>query len=195
MNIRTGLALSLLAASSLAVSAEPFHHPFGEWREYNRDWLAACPDEIDEDGASYYEFSCFASAGSQELNSAGLPAYKLSVIRNRLTGTLDVTITVAADGVEVDESRPLALEFSGEPAVELLVGEALETRHNTINQYFLADPAQLESVLAKMKERTSVTMGIPVKGERKVRQVWISLQGVLASLDFMEAYARRVAQY
>jgi hypothetical protein len=100
MIARIGSAFLMLLASSLPTAAQPFHHPFGEWREYSRDWLAACPDVIDESATDYYGFSCFASTGSQELNSANLPAYKLTIIRNRLTGDLDVAITIAADRVE-----------------------------------------------------------------------------------------------
>jgi hypothetical protein len=61
-------AMGLVAMLSLAgpAAAEPFHHPYGEWREYNRDWLAACPDVINEDATDFYGYSCFASTGSQE---------------------------------------------------------------------------------------------------------------------------------
>ena len=104
-----GLAAVLLLAGPAA--AEPFHHPFGEWREYNRDWLAACPDAIVEDAADFYGYSCFASTGSQELNGANLPAYKLTLIRNRLDGALDLAITVSPDSGEYDPERPIVLAF------------------------------------------------------------------------------------
>ena len=196
MIAKFGSVLILLLASALPSAAEPFHHPFGEWREYNRDWLAACPDVIDEDATDYYGFSCFASTGSEDLNAANLPAYKLTILRNRLTGDLDIAITVAADGVEADTSRPLLLSFGGEPPLAMDFNTELETRYNTANQYYVVDEAHKAVLLDKMKERTSVTMTVPLTGgEVDSKQVWLSLRGVTASIDFMATYARRVAQY
>jgi hypothetical protein len=186
----------LLLASALPLAAEPFHHSFGEWREYNRDWLAACPDVIDENATDYYGFSCFASTGSEELNAANLPAYKLTIFRNRLTGDLDIAVTVAADGVEADTSRPLLLNFGGEAPRSFDFTKDLETRYNTINQYYVVDAARKAALLDKMKERTSVTMTVPlIGGEVDSKDVWLSLRGVSASIDFMATYARKVAQY
>ena len=193
--MRIAILLSALLALSTPAMAEPFHHPYGEWREYNRDWLAACPDVIDENAGDYYGFSCFASTGSAALNSANLPVYKLTLFRNRLTGELDLAITVAADEGEYDTTRPIVLAFSGRPPVTLSMGRDLETRYNTINQLYIADAEQKASLIEWMKERTSVTLSIPLTGEDKAREVRLSLQGVLASLDFMSTYARKVAQY
>jgi hypothetical protein len=196
MIARLGSALALLLALSLPAAAEPFHHPFGEWREYHRDWLAACPDAIDESAADYYGYSCFASTGSQELNAAGLPAYKLTVFRNRLNGELDVAVTVAADGVETDTGRPLVLAFGGEAPESFDFTADLETRYNTINQYFVADPSRKAALLERMKERNSLLLIVPLDGRGEAtKEVWLSLRGVLASIDFMATYARRVAQY
>lgn len=195
MIARIGSALVVLVASALPSAAEPFHHPFGEWREYNRDWLAACPDAIDENATDYYGFSCFASTGSQELNGSGLPAYKLTIFRNRLTGDLDIAITVAADGVEADPSRPVVLTFTGEPPLSFDFISDLETRYSTTNQYYVVDPARKEALLAKMKERTSLMLAMPLTGDLDHKDVWLSLRGVSASIDFMATYARKVAQY
>lgn len=194
MIARTGLALSLALGLTLPLAAEPFQQA-GEWREYHRDWLAACPDVIDEDATDYYGFSCFASTGSQELNSAGLPAYKLTLIRNRLTGEVDLAITVAADNVATDQTRPIIVAFGGEGAESLSFGTDLETRYNTANQFFVADPKRTEGFIEKMKERNSLRLTIPLTGPRRQVEVWLSLRGVLASMDFMSTYARRVAQY
>lgn len=196
MIARIGSAFIVLLVSCLPAAAEPFHHPFGEWREYHRDWLAACPDIINEDATDYYGFSCFASTGSQELNSANLPAYKLTLFRNRLNGELEVAITVAADGAAVDPSRPLLMAFGGETAEAFSFGQDLETRYNTTNQYFVADPARKAALIERMKERNSLLLTVPLAGgDAASKQVWLSLRGVIASLDFMAAYARRVAQY
>lgn len=177
------------------VAAEPFHHPYGEWREYNHDWLAACPDAIHEDAADYYGYSCFASTGSQELNSANLPAYKLTLIRNRLNGALDLAITVAAESGEYDAMRPITLHFGGAAPITLSLGTDIETRFNTVNQFFVIDPDQLEQIINTMKERHAVTLGVPLVGHEKPVETWLSLRGVLASLDFMDTYSRKVAQY
>lgn len=196
MIARSGLALAVALLTVLPLAAEPFHHSFGEWREYHRDWLAACPDVIDEGSTDYYGFSCFASTGSQELNAANLPAYKLTLFRNRLNGELDVAITVAADGVEADTSRPLVLAFGGGTPETFDFTTDLETRHNTVNQFFVADPQRKAALIERMKERNFLTLTVPlVGGAQASKDVRLSLRGVMASLDFMAAYARKVAQY
>lgn len=185
-------ALLLLSGPALA---QPFHHPYGEWRQYHRDWLAACPDAIDEDAVDYYGYSCFASVGSQQLNGARLPAYKLTLILNRLNGTQDLAITVAPGDGEYDPARPITLQFGGEAAIPLSLGSGIETRHNTVNQFFIADPDQAAAIIGKMKERNAVTLSVPLLGVQKPVVTQLSLRGATASLDFMSAYSRRVAQY
>lgn len=194
MIFRYGAILAIAALSAMPAAAAPFHHPFGEWREYNRDWLAACPDAIDEDATDYYGFSCFASTGSQELNSAGLPAYKLTILRNRLTGDLDLAFTVAADDVETDTRRPLLLAFGSEPPERLSFATDLETRYNTVNQFYVADPARKAALIEQMGERNAVVVTVPLNGGN-TKDVRLSLRGVLASLDFMASHARKLAQY
>ncbi|PXA97384.1 hypothetical protein DMC47_13750 [Nostoc sp. 3335mG] len=193
--MRRVAALAAFLALAGPAIAEPFHHPFGEWREYNRDWLAACPDAIIEDAADFYGYSCFASTGSQMLNNAGLPAFKLTLIRNRLDGTLDLAITVAADSGAYDESRPMRLLFAGDQPVMLAMGSELETRLNTINQFFIADAALRDRLIETLKERTSALLVVPMTEADEPVSIRLSLQGVMASLDFMSAYARKVAQY
>lgn len=196
MQSRFGLVAIALVLLLLPAAAEPFHHPSGEWREYNRDWLAACPDTIDEDAATYYGYSCFASTGSQELNSAGLPAWKLTLVHNRLTGDVDVAFTGAADTAQVDVTRPLHVEFTGTLPQSFDFVADLENRFNTTNQWFVADEARRDALIAQMKTRNAVTLGVPLTNEGEpIRKVRLSLNGVLASLDFMSSYARRVSEY
>lgn len=185
-------AFLLLAAPA---TAEPFQHSSGEWREYFRDWLAACPSVIDEDATDYYGRACFASTGSQALNSSNLPAYKLTLIRDRLNGQIDVAITVATDVGEYDEARPIEIAFGGDQAVALKVGETLETRSNVINQFFVSDAAVRDNLLDRMKQRTSLRLIVPIEGSDVLVDSRLSLQGVMASLDFMSTHARKVAQY
>lgn len=187
--------LAAFALLAVPVSAEPFHHPFGEWREYNRDWLAACPDAIDEDAADYYGYSCFASTGSPTLNAAGLPAYKLTVIRNRLDGTLDIAITIAPDAGRYDEARPMTLRFQGAAPIALWMGKEIETRHATVNQFFIAPSDLRDSLLDTLKDRASLTLAVPLDDRQKPVETRLSLQGLMASLDFMDTYARKIEQY
>ncbi|SEP83916.1 hypothetical protein SAMN05428969_1141 [Devosia sp. YR412] len=192
---RTGIFFATLALLVTPALADPFEHSSGEWREYHRDWLASCPDAIHEDATDYYGFSCFASTGSQELNSANLPAYKLTLMRNRLTGDLDLAITVAADNVEADTSRKIILAFGGAAPVSLDFTTDLETRYNTINQFYVVDPALKAELIERLKARNAVSVTLPLTGPKTNQTVWFSLRGVAASLDFMATYARRVAQY
>lgn len=194
--IRSTVAIGLLALLGVAqAGAEPFRHS-GEWREYNRDWLAACPERINEDDTtSYYGTSCFASAGSVELNDANLPVYKLTLLHNRLTGAIDIAFTYApSDGSTLDTSRPLTVRF-GADAPMTFAGDALETRYDTTNQFFVADPELRETLLDAMRERNAATITVPVTGAPAERRVTLSMRGVLASLDFMHTYARRVGSY
>lgn len=193
--MRSIAGLVALLLLTVPAAAQPFHHSYGEWREYFRDWLAACPDTIVEDAPDYYGYSCFASTGSQMQNSASLPAYKLTLIRNRLDGDIDVAITVAADEGTYDETRPMRLLFAGHGPVMLAVGKELETRFNVTNQYFVADADLEAQLIERMKERTSVKLIVPMTGGEQPVDIWLSLQGVMASLDFMSANARKVTQY
>lgn len=193
MRIATCLAAVLLGFSGPAL-AQPFQHSSGEWRQYNADWLSACPGTIHEDATDFYGYSCFSSTGSQELNDANLPAYKLTLIHNRLDGEIDLAITVSPAKGEYDPDRPMVLRFGGEGPLVLTMGTDMETRHNTINQFFLIG-ADRDAVLAKMRERNALTLSVPLVGVDKPVESRLSLRGVLASLDFMSTYARRVAQY
>jgi hypothetical protein len=195
MHLKSCLALFVLTASTATGFAEPFRHSSGEWREYNRDWLAACPSQINEEGTSYPEFSCFASTYSQELNSANLPAYSLTIIRNRLNGEFDIAITLADTERTFDPTRPLILRFAGNPPEELDFSADLETRYNTINQFFVADPERKASLLQRFKDRNAVELVIPLEGTPRNWTTRLSLRGLLASLDFMQAYARRIEHY
>jgi hypothetical protein len=192
--MRNAICLAALLTLSGPALAEPFHHSFGEWREYHRDWLAACPDAIDEDAKDFYGYSCFASTGSQELNDANLPAYKLTLIHNRLDGEIDLAITVSPSQGEYDVERPIMLRFGGEAPIALTWGGDIETRHNVTNQFFLIGDDR-DAVLEKMAERNALTLSVPLVGVEKPVESRMSLRGVLASLDFMSTYARRVAQY
>lgn len=194
---KTVFAAFAILATAVPVGAAPFHHPSGEWREYNRDWLAACPDEIVEDDVtSYYGTSCFASTGSQELNTAGRPAWKLTLVHNRLSGDIDLAFTGTPSDTALDTTRVLRFEFTGASAIELSFAQDLENRFSSTNQWFVADDTQRDLLIELLQSRAALVLAIPVTDTAApVRHVRLSLQGVLASLDFMASYARRVAQY
>lgn len=194
------LAAAITALLVAPVMGEPFHHPFGEWREYNRDWLAVCPDDIDENeaDADYYSVSCFASTGTGALNDAAQPVYKLTLILNRLDGELDVAFSDQAnDGTSFDRSRPLRIRFGSDDPMLFSYGVDLETRYTTVNQYFVSDAQKREALIEAMKAKASATIIIPVTdgAPDAFTEIRLSMQGVLASLDFMNAYARRVEDY
>ncbi|MEO5807137.1 hypothetical protein [Devosia sp.] len=197
MTNKTALALAIALTMTVPLAAKPFHHPFGEWREYNQDWLSACPDKIDEKDTGYYGVSCFASTGTVEVNAVNFPVYKLTLFLNRLTGVLDVAFTAAAtDGTELDPSRPLLIKFGGEPAISLDFSKDLETRYNTINQYYPADPARRDALIEAMKSRNAVSMTVPITGGAKDSvDIRMSMRGVAASLDFMQSYSRKIDNY
>ncbi|GHA30444.1 hypothetical protein GCM10007989_27780 [Devosia pacifica] len=196
LSLRMSICLSLLLLFPAAASAEPFHHSFGEWREYNRDWLAACPDEIVEGETGYYGTSCFASTGSQQLNAAGLPAYKITLILDRLDGDLDVAFTFApTEGSTLDQTRPLTLRFSDSVPMQFAFGGDLETRYNTSNQFFVSNVEKLDVLLDAMRDKARATMLIPVGEADSHQSVEFSMHGVIASIDFMQAYARRLSTY
>ena len=102
----------------------------------------------------------------------------------------------ATDGVEADTSRPLVLAFGGEAPENFDFSTDLETRYNTVNQFFVVDPRRKAALLERMKERNSLLLSVPLTGGTEAsKDVWLSLRGVMASIDFMATYARRVAQY
>jgi hypothetical protein len=88
------------------------------------------------------------------------------------------------------------LAFGGEdPEIFSFVLD-LETRYNTTNQYFVVDPARKDALIERMKERNALLLTVPLTGGGPAsKDVWLSLRGVIASLDFMATYARKVAQY
>jgi hypothetical protein len=88
------------------------------------------------------------------------------------------------------------MEFSGAAAMRFDFATDLETRYNTVNQYYVVDPERKAALLESMKQRNAMTMTVPLTGaEGDAQTVRLSMRGVLASLDFMATFARKVAQY
>ena len=116
------LSVSLLAISLSPVSAKPFKHKFGEWREYNSAWLGVCPIKLEPEKAKYgtYYDHCWAVAGSAETNGIGYPAYSFRIHRHRVTGTMEISFTYAAAGTDkLDTSNPMTMQFDGGAETDL----------------------------------------------------------------------------
>ena len=193
--ITTALTVSLMAMSLSPVSAKPFKHKFGEWREYNSAWLGVCPIKFEPEKAQYgtYYDHCWTVAGSTETNSVGYPVYSFRIHRHRVTGTMEVSFTYAATGAEkLDISEPMTMQFDGRVGTNLSFSDSLETRFNTVNEYFVKDETQKNVILKNLRERNHLTVSVPLitpNGEQYSKTVNIWLKGVQASEKFMKDYA------
>ena len=134
-----GVVAALFLNTNLA-GGEPFHHPFGELREYHKHWISVCPDVHEPDSNSDYRTNCWASTwtGNEDGTMSGaFPGDRLSVHRNRTTG--DMKVTIAAIFVdEIDRSRPVRVKFSGGHRAEYTFGEAFTQHQNFGNEYTFA---------------------------------------------------------
>ena len=193
--ITSTLAVSLIAMSLSSVSAKPFKHKFGEWREYNSAWLAVCPQKLEPEKAKFstYYDHCWAVAGSAEKNDIGYPVYSFRVHRQRVTGAMEISFTYASvNQYKLDTSRPMTMQFDGGNGTNLSFSTSLETRFSTVNEYFIKDGTQKNFILENLRERNHLTVSVPLttpQGEKRSKAVNIWLKGVQASEDFMKAYA------
>ncbi|MEP1443358.1 MAG: hypothetical protein ABJK39_10160 [Hyphomicrobiales bacterium] len=193
--ITTALAVCTMTLSVSSVSAKPFKHKFGEWREYNSAWLAVCPEKLEPEKAKYstYYDHCWAVAGSKQKNSIGYPVYSFRIHRHRVTGKFQVSFTYAGEKTDkLDLSRPMDMYFDGSNETRLSFSTSLETRFNTVNEYFIKNETQKDLVVKNLRERSHLTVSIPLitaQGEAHSKTVNIWLKGVQASEKFMKAYA------
>lgn len=195
--ITTTLAVSLITMSFSPVNAKPFKHKFGEWREYNSAWLAVCPEKLEPEKAKFgtYYDHCWAVAGSTETNDIGYPIYSFRIHRQRVTGAMEVSFTYAGAGSQkLDTTRPINIFFDGGHEAMLSFSVSLETRFNTVNQYFIKNESHKNYVLKHLRERNHLTASIPLipsPGHQNFKKVDIWLKGVQASERFMKAYANQ----
>lgn len=190
------LAISLTTISVATVTAKPFKHKFNEWREYNSAWLGVCPVKLEPEKAKYgtYFDHCWAVAGSNDQNEIGYPIYSFRFHRQRETGTMEFSFTYAgvAGSGKLDLSRPMNMLFDGGTGTSLSFSTALETRFNTINEYFVKHEEDKSFILKNLRERNHLTVSVPLisaQGDKHSKTVNIWLKGVQASEDFMKAYA------
>ena len=189
------LAITMASIGLSSASAKPFKHKFGEWREYNSAWLGVCPIKLEPEKAKYgtYYDHCWAVAGSAETNGIGYPAYSFRIHRHRVTGTMEISFTYAAAGSDkLDISKPMTMQFDGGAETDLSFSQSLETRFNTINEYFIKDETQKNFILKNLRKRNHLTVSVPLlssQGDKHSKTVNIWLKGVQASEAFMKAYA------
>ncbi|MEP3232708.1 MAG: hypothetical protein ABJO30_07755 [Hyphomicrobiales bacterium] len=189
------LAVTIATTGISSVSAKPFKHKFGEWREYNSAWLGVCPIKLESEKAKFgtYYDHCWAVAGSAETNSIGYPIYSFRFHRQRVTGAMEISFTYAGgDQTKLDNSRPMTMQFDGGYGANLSFSTSLETRFNTINEYFVKDETQKNFILKNLRERNHLSVSIPLttpQGDKHSKSVNIWLKGVQASEEFMKAYA------
>ncbi len=180
----------LISATSLAM-ARPFHHPFGELREYHRHWLAVCPDKHEPASQSEYRTNCWASTwtGNDDGTfTGGFPGDRLSVHRNRTTGEL--AITFVSEMVEnIDKSRPIHVQFSNGSVSDYSYGASITPNRNSGNEYTFPIKMETEELVKRMKAGSHVTIIMPTKSGDK--SMFFSLIGLKSALGFLEKFADR----
>ena len=193
--ITTTLAVSFLAMGLSPVNAKPFKHKFGEWREYNSAWLGVCPIKFEPEKAKYgtYYDHCWAVVGSNEKNDVGYPIYSFRIHHQRVTGATEFSFTFAGVGTDkLNVTKPMNMQFDDGNGTSLSFSTSLETRFNTINEYFIKDQAQKSFILKNLRERNHLTVSVPLisaQGKKHYKTINIWLKGVQASEKFMKAYA------
>jgi len=183
-----GVVAALFLNTNLA-GGEPFHHPFGELREYHKHWISVCPDIHEPDSNSDYRTNCWASTwtGNEDGTMSGaFPGDRLSVHRNRTTG--DMKVTIAAIFVdEIDRSRPVRVKFSGGHRAEYTFGEAFIQHQNFGNEYTFAAGDTTADIIRRMRAGNHITITLPLhNGEHAM---FYSLQGLRDAMAFTEQYA------
>jgi len=189
------LAIALLivfvtGASSLSL-ARPFHHPFGELREYHRHWLAVCPDVHKPAAQSEYQTNCWASTwtGNEDGTFTGsFPGNRLSVHRNRKTGQLAITF-VSASVENIDPKRSVTVKFSDGRVSKYPYGTSVTPNRNSGNEYTFAIQTDTNNLVRAMKAGNHVTITMPTNGTDK--SMFFSLVGLTSALGFLEKYATR----
>jgi len=174
-----------------AAEARPFHHPFGEMREYHRHWLAVCPDAHKPGSEMAYNTNCWASTwtGNEDGSFSGdFPGYRLSVHRNRTTGALSLTF-VSVSAEKIDKTRPVRVKFSNGPATDYAYGTSVTPNGNIGNEYTFPIARESQALIRRMKAGNAVTITLPTdKGETSMR---FSLIGLRSALGFLKKYAGR----
>lgn len=162
--------------------AEPFHHKFGELREYHQHWLAVCPNKSDAAANSDYQRTCWATTHAG--NTGALFDERLSVSRDRFSGEFKIRFVTSAYQ-KLDRSKPVVVKFSNGKYQLFQFGSSVQS-HESINEFLLAadDPI---SLVQAMKKANWMTLSIPTS-DGPVRETY-SMIGLTSALGFTEKYA------
>lgn len=163
-------------------TGEPFHHKFGELREYHRHWLAVCPDQADANTTSDYNRTCWASTHANKPGE--FFDERLSVSRDRFNGEFKVRF-VSSAYQNLDKSRPVTVKFSDGSTMVFPFGSSVSNT-DSVNEFFLAkdNPTPL---IAAMKNTNWMKLSVPVTDG--AFQLTYSMIGLTAALGFTEKYA------
>lgn len=184
------LSATLLLAPTLAL-AKPFHHQFGELREYHRHWLAVCPDKHDPSSPSQYQRNCWASTFTGDENGSfkgEFPGFRLSVSRNRISGKKAITFVGPLLNF-IDTNQPFMLRHSNGDLDWLRFGDEITTNGDSGNEFLFANQATSTRTISKMLAGNHVTIRVPLKSGHK--DLFFSTIGLRAALKFTKEYANR----
>ena len=186
-----GLVVGMAAfASAGDAKAQPFHHEFGELREYHLHWLAVCPDRFVPDSTSDYERQCWAStfSGINGNFSGDFPGNRLTVGRDRQNGKIKITFVMVGEDM-VDRSRRIGLTFSNGQQNHYTFGNGIITNGNVVNEFTFSNYEETLKVLEQMKARSHMLINIPLKSGDAL-ETQFSLMGLRRAIAFTEKYAK-----
>ena len=178
------MVLLALILSPTAAMSEPFHHKFGELREYYAHWLAVCPDKHDPNSASQYERTCWASTTPN--NDGPFFDQRLSVSRDRTTSAIGIRF-VAPNYADIDKSGAVTIRFSGGRVWSGAWKSSLTDV--AANEFAFNDSAEIAILLAHMRRANWMSIETPMKSGKQ--SLLFSTIGLNDSLDFLKKYARR----
>lgn len=183
-----GCTLGFAAIAS--TQAKPFSHPFGELREYHKHWLAVCPDKSNRNAKDDYTRSCWASTYSgNEDGSIGapFPGYRLSLLKDRFTGSFKITFVANLNSSYVKNGEA-SIRFSDGKIMPLEFGRDIITNGNTINEFTFVDPDLTYDLITRMRYANYIRIILPAKSGKQ--SIQFSTQGLRAAMNFISIQGR-----
>ncbi len=174
-----GLVISFQVATA---ASEPFHHKFGELREYHKHWLAVCPDAYVPNSKSDYSNFCWAVTHSGK-NGFFLDN-RLAVYRNRQSGQIKISFLFDAYD-RIDKKQPISARFSNGEVMKFEFGRSAR-QHDSINEFVIAADNP-DEMLKVMKVSNWMQLSVPTTTQTEV--INYSMIGVAAAMKFAEKYA------
>ncbi|MGI9482293.1 MAG: DUF1176 domain-containing protein [Hyphomicrobiales bacterium] len=177
--LTVGILLSF-AVSALAQTQTAEDPPFGERREYFRDWLAACRED------TYCSATAYVRPGSGAFGEA----YVLRVGREGGDFSQFVISFTAIDDMPA-KGELLNVRVVGGPAFALAPGAGYMTIGSK-NEYFFTDQAMLDKLFPAMKAGSQ--MSISFRDDRgETHTANFSLRGMSAALKWINKDQIRAA--